>query len=98
MKKYTCLAFARHDGCDKNFLFCVEPAFDLKNGQRILVDTVKGEQSATMIGDSFMVDERALKSIMLATGAYLPIKRVLGTEKRIKVEQTVVSRFYDLPW
>ena len=78
MKKYICLVFARHTDNPKPFLFCVEPITDIRDGAKLYVQTMRGDSEATAIGNSFIVDERALDAIVKANGAYLPLKRVIG--------------------
>ena len=79
MRTYRCLIFAKHDGSDKAFLFTIDPLYDVKNGQRLLVETMHGETEAMAVGDSFMADDRAVNSIVTGTGAYFPLKKVIGT-------------------
>lgn len=78
MKKYICLVFARHENSTKPFLFCVEPITDIRDGTKLYVQTIHGDSEATAIGNSFVVDGRALDAVVKATGAYLPLKRVIG--------------------
>ncbi len=69
----------------KNFLFAVPKNVTLKKGDRVLCNTMRGEQDGICATDSFEVDERALKQIADLVGAYFPLKSVVG-----KVE---VARF-----
>lgn len=91
MKKYICLVFAKHPGQEKPFLFCVEPLTDIPSGTELMVDTIRGKELAVSVGKSFIVDERAMESIVTAVGAYLPLKQVIGTVNYEIVKKRTVT-------
>jgi hypothetical protein len=70
----------------KNFLFAVPENVTLKKGDRVLCNTMRGEQDGICATDSFEVDEHALKQIATLTGAYFPLKAVIGKSKMVKFE------------
>ena len=96
MKKYTCLIFAKHPNCPRPYLFCCEPIKNIQKGTRLLVDTMYGEHEAQAISNSFMVDDRALKAIANGTGAYLPLKIVIGSIEKETITRDVVKRYEEL--
>ncbi len=87
--KYVCLIFVKHEGMERSFLFAVDPMIDIKQGTKLMVDTCKGQKKAVAICDSFVVNERAMQNIVLATGAYLPLRQVVGIVKRVTEERVV---------
>lgn len=82
MKKYSCLTFAKHKGCDKAFLFCIDSIVNIKDGTELLVDTKKGQKEAVSVGGSFLADDRAVNAIATVAGATFPLKKVLGIIER----------------
>lgn len=98
MIKYIHCVFVRHKRQDKTFLFSVDGLKQLKNGTEVLCDTKYGESDGVCVGDSFMVSESALKSIAENIGAYLPLKKVVGTIEMEIVKQKTVKRFDGLPF
>ena len=90
---YTCLLFAKHEGNGKPYLFCVDNGImDIMDGQKILVETCRGNQEAYAVGNSFVLDERGTQSIVSGVGAYLPLKRVIGIFR----EKTVIKEELEL--
>lgn len=86
------IVFARHDGCEKEFLFEVHQGMVVKSGDVLLVDTIKGKQIAIATGD--MSKGEYSEEILIKLGAYLPLKRVLAVAGRDIQEyiKTVVIR------
>lgn len=97
MKKYTCVIFAKHPGdfTNKPYLFSVDPITDIKSGQQLCVSTKKGTRDAVAVGSSFLIDERGLDSLISATGAYLPLKPVIGTVEEKLVRKAVLHKLCD---
>lgn len=62
----------------QKYLFTVPKGITLKNGDRVLCNTMRGEQDGICATDSFEVDEHALKQIADLVGAYFPLKAVVG--------------------
>ncbi len=98
MKKYIHCVFVRHKRRDKTFLFRIDGLEQLKNGTEVLCNTKYGEAEGKCVGDSFMITESALKSIAENIGAYLPLKKVVGTIEMKLVKQKTVKRFDELPF
>lgn len=98
MTKYIHCVFVRHKRQDKTFLFSVDGLEQLKNGTEVLCDTKYGESDGICVGNSFMISESALKSIAENIGAYLPLKKVVGTIDTEIVKQKTVKRFDELPF
>lgn len=68
------LVFAKHDCCNKEFLFAVPFDMEVRKGDVLLVDTMHGLTVATATTEVFEginIDEVAEKF-----GAYLPLKEV----------------------
>ena len=86
------IVFAKHDGCEKEFLFEVPDGMEVKYDDILLVDTIKGKQIARATGDMSTRDYP--DDILLRLGAYLPLKRVLAVAGREIQEyiKTVVIR------
>lgn len=72
-------------------MFCVEPLTDIPSGTELMVDTIRGKELAVSVGKSFIVDERAMESIVTAVGAYLPLKQVIGTVNYEIVKKRTVT-------
>lgn len=98
MTKYIHCVFVRHKRQDKTFLFSVDGLEQLKDGTEVLCDTKYGESDGICVGDSFMVTEPTLKIIAENVGAYLPLKKVVGTIETELVRKKTVKRFDELPF
>lgn len=87
-QKYIDLVLCKHDGHEKFFLFCA-PAFSgLKKGDRVIVETIKGESEATVERSYTISKERddEFEFILVASGAYLPLRKVLKKIEYIEFE------------
>lgn len=102
MKEFYFLVFCKHSGNGKTFLFGLDQVKNLHDGDKVLVDTRKGESQALVVGDSFCVDSRALKSIAAAMGATLPLRKVIGKyvveEKQVIQKVERLERFQKMPF
>lgn len=102
MKEFYFLVFCRHIRNGKTFLFGLDQVKNLHDGDKVLVDTRKGESQALVVGDSFCVDSRALKSIAAAMGATLPLRKVIGKyvveEKQVIQKVERLERFQKIPF
>lgn len=102
MKEFYFLVFCKHSENGKAFLFDLDRAISLRDGDKVLVDTRKGESQALVVGDSFCVDSRALKSIAAAMGATLPLRKVIGKyvveEKQVIQKVERLERFQKMPF
>ena len=98
MIKYVHCVFVRHNEDDHAFLFSVDSLEQLKSGATVLCETIHGETTGTCIGNSYMVSESALESIVAGIGAYLPLKNVVGTVTERYTIQKEVERFDRLPF
>ena len=87
MTKYYHCAFVKHENNDKPYLFCVGRDTMIKNKTKVMCDTRIGRERGTVVGDSFMVSKDTLESICVAVGATLPLRKIIGVEKKVKVEQ-----------
>lgn len=72
------LALCKHSGSSGKFLFRMPRYADLKPGDLVIVETKHGEQEARVIqtATAYTTDDE-YKMLMAATGATLPLKRVL---------------------
>lgn len=102
MKEFYYLVFCKHSRNGKAFLFGLDRAISLRDGDKVLVDTCKGESQALVVGDSFCVDSCALKSIAAAMGATLPLRKVIGKyvveEKQVIQKVERLERFRKIPF
>lgn len=89
MNKPTHIVFASH-GQAKGYLFVVPSDEQIKRGDRLYVDTIRGESEATADCDSFWVSKEQLDQIVPGTGAYWPIKSITG-------RQVAISSFQKVP-
>ena len=72
------LALCQHDGSSGKFLFRMPAYANLQSGDLVIVDTKHGEQEARVIqtATTYTSDDE-YKMLMAATGATLPLKKVL---------------------
>lgn len=70
-------------------MFAVDPATEIKKGTEILVDTCKGRCRVVAVCDSMTMSEEAVKNMAIATGAYLPLRKVLGIVKKVVKEKVI---------
>ena len=98
MKKYIHCAFVLHERDERKYLFSVDSPYQLKNGTEVLCETIQGEVRGICVGNSFLVDESTLKSIVVGVGAYLPLKRIVGTITEKMTTTIEVNRFDGLPF
>lgn len=73
----------------RNFLFELPSDLNIKVGDTVLCDTMKGETTGTVIS-ILTIEEHQLKPIIDGIGAYLPLKKVIG--------KVTYSDIYDLPY
>lgn len=68
------IIFAKHDGCDKEYLFEVPNGMHPVSGDVLWVDTSKGETVAIATCD--MISGHGVEQIAEKFGAYFPLKKV----------------------
>lgn len=78
---YKNLVFIKHENRFKTFLFQVPIDISLKAGEKVFVNTIKGEAIGDCVTDSFIVDEYTANQIITGTGAYEALKEVVGFAK-----------------
>ena len=66
--------FAKHDGCNKEFLFAVPTGMTVHKDDVLLVDTIYGP--AVAVATSEIFESQDLAEIAQRYGAYLPLKEV----------------------
>ena len=102
MEEFYHLVFCKHIKSGKAFLFALDPVRNLHDGDKVLVDTRKGESQALVVGNSFCVDSHAFKSIATAMGATLPLRKVIGKyvveEKQVIQKVERLERFQKTPF
>lgn len=69
--------FIRHFD-NRQYLFEVPENIKLKEGDRVMVRNRRGEVDGICICDSFELEESPLKAVVVAVGATLPLKPVVG--------------------
>lgn len=77
-QQYYNLVFINHSYKERNFLFQLPLPMKLKSGEKVFVETIQGECMGTCVSDSFIVGEHETACIMAGTGAYLPLRDVIG--------------------
>lgn len=85
----TNIVFVNQGG--KNFLFAVPKNVTLKKGDRVLCNTMRGEQEGICATGSFSVDEHALKQIADLVGAYFPLKEVVGKAGFVRFDKAITE-------
>ncbi|GEM_PF-3244400 len=75
---YHNLVFVNHGDSNKNFLFKLPMTISLKQGEKVFLCTSKGECMGTCASNSFIVDNYTKQQIASGTGAYEPLKEVVG--------------------
>lgn len=68
------LVFAKHDSCNQEFLFAVPWYIEVRKGDVLLVDTMRGKTIATATTEMF--EGRDIDEVATKFGAYLPLKEV----------------------
>ena len=74
VQDHVCV-FAKHDGCNKEFVFAVPPWMSVHKGDVLLVETKDGRAIAT--ATSNIIEGEDVEQVALRFGAYLPLKKVL---------------------
>lgn len=96
-KQYYNLVFVNH-GTDKNYLFQVPSMIRLKKGEKVFVDTSQGECIGTCVSNSFIVGEYETDCIVVATGAYKPLKNVIGWAEKQEGYRCIDFGLVDIPF
>lgn len=79
------LAIIAHDNCRK-FLFQVPGHVHLKEGDRVICKTKRGESDGTCLYDSFTLDGPALDVLISEMGAKKPLAPVIGEYQKVMYE------------
>lgn len=95
--KYYNLVFVNHGDSNKNYLFQVPLNISLKVGEKVFVDTSKGECIGNCVTNSFIVDEHTAEKIMTGTGAYV-LKDVIGLAEKQEGYRCVHFALMDCPF
>lgn len=74
------IIFAKHDGCDKEYIFEVPEGMHPVKGDMLWVNTSKGETVANATSD--MISGHGVEQIADKFGAYFPLKKVLAYANR----------------
>ena len=70
------IVFAKHDMCQQEYIFKVPDGMNIKKGDILCVDTMRGAQIA--VASSDMLEGDYTEHILSKLGAYLPLKTVLA--------------------
>lgn len=90
--------FAKHDRCDKEFMFEVPKGMTPSKGDILWVDTCQGKTIATAVSDVFQID-REHYLVDKIGGAYLPLRKVksyANEEIRNYIRRSVYSEIQSL--
>lgn len=85
------IIFAKHDGCDKEFIFEVPAGMYPVKNDVLWVDTSYGETVAVATSDAIFVNEVA--QLAERFGAYLPLKKVKAYANR-GLQTYIENRIY----
>ncbi len=84
------VVFVNHGG-EHSYLFEVPTNELITRGDRLIVDTIRGESPAVAQSGSIFMSAEQLDQVVYGVGAYLPLKKVLG--KQIQVTRIETQRF-----
>ena len=75
--------FAKHDRCDKEFMFEVPKGMNPSEEDILWVDTYRGETTATATSD--VIEGENVRQLVERFGAYMPLKlvRTYANEKMV---------------
>lgn len=96
--KYYNLVFINHNDKDKNYLFQLPKNLLLKKGEKVFVETIQGECVGTAVSDSFIVDKYTAEQIIVGTGAYEPLKDVIGWAEKQDGYRCIDFRLASVPF
>lgn len=84
-KIYMDLVLAKHASSNKVYLFRAPAGTYLEKGERVIVETSRGEEAATVVGSCYYTTTTSSEYslLVIATGATTPLKRVLSRFKEI---------------
>lgn len=98
-QQYYNLVFIKHDNfIYKNYLFQAPMDIRLKAGERVFVETIKGQSTGVCASNSFIVDKFTAEQIIAGTGAYEPIKNVFGWAEKQTDYKCVHFALIDCPF
>lgn len=96
-QQYYNLVFVNH-GTDRNYLFQAPLMIRLKKGEKVFAETSLGESIGECVTDSFIVGEYETDCIVVATGAYKPLKDVIGWAEKQEGYRCIDFGLGDLPF
>lgn len=86
------VVFAKHDSCPQEFLFAVPCYLDVRKGDVLLVETMRGDAIATATTEMF--EGRDIDEVAKRFGAYLPLKKVKAVAGK-EIQGYIKLKFYD---
>jgi hypothetical protein len=95
MRNIKNLVFIKHENDIKKYLFEVPLDVELKVGNKVMCNTIRGNSMGVCVTDSFIVDNVSARNIISAFEAYEPLKYILGYARE-KTEYEV--QYFDLPF
>lgn len=92
-KEYMTLVLAKHDNNNMVYLFRAPRGTYFDEGQRITVETRRGYAEATVVKtESYETEDSKLTQMLIAaTGATLPLARVVAKQVPIEWPEVVVD-------
>jgi hypothetical protein len=70
--------FVKHENSDKKFLFEVPDGFNVRFGDNVLCDTMKGEARGLVVSAPFELDRKAANVLSDILGFYFPVKQIVA--------------------
>lgn len=86
------VVFAKHDSCSQEFLFAVPWYLEVRKGDVLLVETMRGDAIATATTEMF--EGRDIDEVAKRFGAYLPLKRVKAVAGK-EIKEYIKLQFYN---
>lgn len=97
-KQYYNLVFVNH-GTTKNYLFQAPLTIRLNKGEKVFAETIQGECIGTCVTDSFIADKFITEQIITGTGAYEPLKEIVGYAEKQEEYRCIDFRLaVDIPF
>lgn len=89
------ICFVKFEGLDKIYAFNNPSDKRLKIGSQVIVDTIRGEQKATVISNVKIQDKYVL-NLMNVIGNHQPLKNIIAVVETKKVIAEVTTKIEDI--
>lgn len=93
--KMANICFVKFDGIDKVYAFNNPSDKRLKIGSQVIVDTIRGEQRATVISN-IKIQNKYIKNLMNVIGNNQPLKDIISVVETKEVITEVTTKIEDI--